>query len=339
MTLLAGLLCITQFIEKERNGVGWRLIMGGFLLGLSFFFRFQMAFALAGIGAWLLYYRRLRGVDWGWLLLGGGLAVGLGVCADYWLYGQWEFTAWHYFQSNILENKAVQWGRSPWWYYLQEIVLTGLPPISLLLVGLAIWGGYRQRQHVFVWALLPFFLAHTLVAHKELRFLFPMAFPFMALAVIMWQPTWERFGQRGWAKGVIACVLLVNFIVLPLRSLTPANEALPCFRFLYQYTQRQSTTLLSIEKNPYQLVGLTAHFYQPQNLHVIVLSQLEQVDSIALNTNNLLIYPALQLPSVLVHTHAERLYSYFPDWITAFNINDWQSRSRIWSIYEIERKK
>ena len=337
MSLLAGLLVITQFIDNERNRVGGRLIMGGFLLGLSFFFRFQMAFALAGIGAWLLYYRRLRGVDWGWLLLGGGLAVGLGVCADYWLYGQWEFTAWHYFQSNILENKAANWGTAPWWYYLKEIALTGLPPLSLLLMGLAIWGGFRQRQHVFVWALLPFFIAHTLVAHKELRFLFPMVFPFVALAVIMWPPAWERFGQQKWAKGVMALVLLVNFIVLPLRSLTPANEALPCFRFLYDYAQRQPTTLLSIQKNPYQLVGLTAHFYQSKNLPVIVLPQLAQLDSLPLNTNHLLIYPALQLPPVLVNTQVERLYTYFPDWITAFNINDWQSRSRIWSIYRVNK--
>ena len=74
---LAGLLLVIQFIDNERNRVGGRLLISGLLLGLSFFFRFQMAFALAGVAAWLLYYRRLRGVHWGWLLLGGGLAMGL----------------------------------------------------------------------------------------------------------------------------------------------------------------------------------------------------------------------------------------------------------------------
>lgn len=335
---LAGLLLVTQFIDNEKNRVGWRLLMGGLLLGLSFFFRFQMAFALAGVAAWWLYYRRLRGVDWGWLLLGGGLAVGLGVCADCWMYDQWEFPAWHYFRVNILENKAVNWGTAPVWFYWQEMVLTGLPPVSLLLLGMAVWGGFKHRQHIFVWALLPFFVAHSLVAHKELRFLFPMVFPFVALAVLAWQPAWERFGQHGWAKGLVGLALVVNFLVLPVRSLTPANEALPCFRFLYEYAQRQPTTLWSIEKNPYQLVGLAAHFYQPKNLSVGVLKHLEQLDSLPLAAHNLLIYTQLQLPPILVHTKTERLYSYFPDWIKSLNVNDWQSRSRIWSIYLAEKK-
>ncbi len=339
MSFLAGLFFVTQFLDNERNRVGWRLVLGGLLLGLSFFFRFQMAFALAGVAVWLLYYRRLRGVEWGWLLLGGGLAIGIGVWADYWLYGTWEFTAWHYFQANILENKAINWGTAPWWFYLQEIVLTGLPPVSLLLLGLAIWGGFKHKKHVLVWALLPFFLAHTLVAHKELRFLFPMVFPFIALAVIAWQTTWEHFKNYSWAKAVIGLAVIINFIALPIRSLTPANEALPCFRFLYHYAQNRPITLFAMEKNPYQLVGLTAHFYQPENLKVIVLSQLEQLDSMSLLSNNLLIYPALQLPPTLIHTNPKRLYSYFPNWITALNINDWQSRSRIWSIYQVERKR
>lgn len=196
LALLTGLLLIIQFIDKEGNRVGWRLWTGGLLLGLSFFFRFQMAFALLGVVAWLLYYRRLNGVEWGQVLAGGLLAAGLGVCADYWLYGHWEFTAWHYFQANILENKAADWGTAPWWFYLEEIVLTGLPPVSLLLVVLALWGGWKQRQNVFVWALVPFVLAHTLVGHKELRFLFPMVFPFVALAALAWRPIWQRFGQQ-----------------------------------------------------------------------------------------------------------------------------------------------
>ena len=339
LTFWAGLLVVMQFIDNEKNRVGWRLLFAGLLLGLSFFFRFQMAFALIGVGAWLLYYRKLRGADWGWLLLGGGLAIGLGVGADYWLYGDWVGTALHYFQANILDNKAANWGTAPWWFYVQELVLTGLPPVSLLLLGLAMWGGFRQRQHVLVWALLPFLAAHTVVAHKELRFLFPMVFPFIVLAALAWQPIWQLFGQRGWAKGLVGLTLAINFLAMPLRSLTPANEALPCFRFLYNYAQHTPTTLFAIDKNPYQLVGLTAHFYQPHNFPVVVLPKLEQLDSLPLLSNNLLIYPTLQLPSTLVHTRTERLYSYFPDWIVAWNINDWQSRSRIWSVYQLEREQ
>lgn len=149
---------------------------------------------------------------------------------------------------------------------------------------------------------------------------------------------WQRFGQQGWAKGLVGLALTVNFLALPLRSLTPANEALPCFRFLYQYQQHSPITLFALEKNPYQLVGLTAHFYQPKNVQVVVLNSLAQLDSLPLAANNLLIYPKLHLPPQAVYANTERLYSYFPDWIVALNINDWQSRSRIWSVYTVNRK-
>ena len=154
-----------------------------------------MAFALVGLAAWWLYFRKLRSSEWAWLLLAGGGAVFLGICADRWLYGEWVPTAINYFRANIVEHKAANWGTAPWWFYFREITLTGLPPLSIGCLALAVWGGWQNRRHVFVWSLLPFFVAHVLVAHKELRFLFPMVFPFVALAVFGWESLWSRFGK------------------------------------------------------------------------------------------------------------------------------------------------
>ncbi len=338
LSFLTALLLITQFIEKQNKRDRCRLVLGGLLLGFSFFFRFQMAFALLGLAGWLLYYRKLNVADWAWLILGGILALAAGVCADFWLYGNWAPTAFNYFRANIVENKAANWGTAPWWFYFREILLSGLPPLSLLLLVLAFWGGWKNRQHAFVWILLPFLLAHLLVGHKELRFLFPMIVPFLALAALAWPDAQSRFGQRGWAKAVLGLAVGVNFLALPLRSLTPANEALPCFRYLYQYAEKQPVTLMAIEKNPYNLVGLTAHFYQAPGLQVQVVSSLDTLAQLPAQPLYLLLYPRLQLSKPLPGLQIDRLYSYFPDWISAFNLNNWQSRSRIWSIYEVKSR-
>ncbi len=295
-----------------------------------------MAFALLGLAGWLLYSRKLRAVDWGWLSLGGVIALAAGVGADYWLYGNWAPTAYNYFQANIIENKAANWGTAPWWFYFREIGLSGLPPLSLLLLILAAWGGWKNRQHVFIWVLLPFTVAHMLVGHKELRFLFPMVFPFVALVAFAWPAMQMKFGQRLWAKGIFSLALGVNFLALPLRSLTPANEALPCFRYLYHYAQQQPATLIAIEKNPYNLVGLNAQFYQPPGLQVQVIPGLDALEPLSGLPPCLLLYPRIQLPKQIPGLQVTRLYSYFPDWISAFDFNHWQSRSRIWSIYEVK---
>ena len=33
----------------------------------------------------------------------------------------------------------------------------------------------------------------------------------------------------------------------------------------------------------------------------------------------------------------ESTYCIYPDWILGFNINDWQSRSKIWKIIKLKR--
>lgn len=47
-----GLLLLARGLENQKNKFGWDLAWAGLLLGLSFFFRYQIAFAGIGLGAW-----------------------------------------------------------------------------------------------------------------------------------------------------------------------------------------------------------------------------------------------------------------------------------------------
>ena len=192
LTFWAGLLLIIRGlfgIDVTRGRAALLSLAGGSLLGLSFYFRFQMGFALVGAAAWIgwqLATRRQGRVpvrNLFLVLVGAAAAAALGTLADYWLYGELVFTPYRYLDTNLLHGKAAEFGASPWWWYFQRIGLREGPPIGLLLLGLAAVGLCSHRRHVMAWVFIPFVCGHLLIAHKELRFLFPMLLPFLVLAL------------------------------------------------------------------------------------------------------------------------------------------------------------
>jgi hypothetical protein len=152
-----------------------RLWLGGAMLGLSCVFRIQIAPAVAAIGVWLLWRRGARTF---WQLFAGG-AVPL-IAA-----GLLDWTTYRYpFQSffmNVwanLSGVSSHYGTQPLYYYadLEAHYLGGM--LAVLAV-LAVIGG-RRRPLLLLLALV-IIGSHTLLGHKEYRFLAP-ALPFVVIA-------------------------------------------------------------------------------------------------------------------------------------------------------------
>lgn len=339
-------------VESRTGLPQLQLITAGFLLALSFFFRFQMGFALAGLAAWWVVQSWKPGTRvltplWtslAALLFGGAVATALGIWADVWLYGKPVFTAFRYFYANIVQDVAASWGTSPWWYYPVETLLTAVPPVSLVLLTLLGVGLWQERKSALVWCLVPFLLAHTAVGHKELRFVFPMLLPVLVLAVqglAVWKtgkrmPAW---GMRS-ARIIWPVALGVNFLLLPLRCLLTAQDSAPYYRFLYDYaaTRPGPVLVVSRENCLYESVGLPIYFYCSPKVENRVVSDFQSGMLLAEPApDRLILSPRLTLTDSLPGLRTERIYTYFPDWILQFNLNDWQSRSRIWSVYRYEQ--
>ncbi len=340
LSFAAGALLLLQSLENtEMKRRPFYLFFVGLLLGLSFFFRFQMGFALIGVGAWMFwkmlmsdhFLKPLR-----YVLPGLLLAVLAGVGTDFWLYGKFTFPAFNYFVSNIIEHKAAYWGTSPWWYYFTETLLTAVPPISVLLLFFLTIGMWVARKHLLVWSLLPFLLAHLMVDHKELRFIFPMVLPVLALAVLGMVEV-EKYlsghpAARLWYGRFFILTLTINGLLLTARCLLAAQESVASFRFLYDYTATTPVTVYSHKKMLYEVVGLNMNFYRAPNIQN---QMYVDIKAKRIPAGALLLSQDLQLKNPPKNSKTERIYAYFPDWILHVNLNDWQSRTRMWSLYEV----
>jgi len=317
--------------QKFFRDAGWRWAVAGLCFGAAFCFRYQTGFALAGVGAWLLSQKKYHFSGWFLLLTGGLIAVAIGALADRWLYGTWVLTPYHYFHANIVENKAAQWGTAPWYFYFVETTLSMVPPLSLLLLAAAGRGFWVLRRSVVAWAFVPFVIAHVATAHKELRFLFPMLLPFIVFAAVGIQQYQLPSGRRLGLRLLAGFLLALNFILLAVTCLKPAQECIPCFRFIWEYHQKKPGSLAAVQKHPYEVVGLKMNFYCSKNTKPLIINQLEAIPP---HEPVLLLHDHLQLSPTAATAPLHRVFAVFPDWLLRYNINDWHSRSRIWSVWE-----
>jgi GPI mannosyltransferase 3 len=166
-----------------------RMLAAGLLCGIAFECRYQSAFLTLGLMAWLWFQAKVKPGALA-AFAGGGLAtVAAAALIDRWGYGEWCFPPWNYFNVNILQGVASKtFGASPFfaYFYLEPGTIFAL--ITALLMIAMVIACLRNPRHVVTWVTVPFFLVHCLMAHKEERFLFPLAILAISWPVLAFAP-------------------------------------------------------------------------------------------------------------------------------------------------------
>lgn len=329
------LLNVNEYVSVKR---GMRLLFAGLLLGFTLFLRLQMAFAFLGLGLWLILYSKWRISDWLLIIVAGMAAIGMGVLTDHWLYGDWVFTPYNYYYVNIVQHKAANFGTSPWWEYFILFIDYAVPPISIILLPLFLYGVWKKPRHLFTWTSVAFIAGHCLIAHKEMRFLLPMSMAFIYLVCSAVDVLSARYDCKKGFRSALSLVAGLNIVLLAIKILTPAHEAVNYFKFVYNYAQKQPTTLISYKNSPYSPIGLEMNFYKPASLQTFVANNTEDITGVLSQSKNrsvLFLNPEIHQLPLITPFAKENIYCILPDW-PVININDWESRSYIWSIYKLQ---
>jgi phosphatidylinositol glycan class B len=202
----------------EGRGEGWpfRVIASGGLLSLAVGLRLQNGlFCLFALALLFQVKRRREAL----LLLGtltlGALAYG---SIDWLTWGKPFHSAVQYLKFNVLEGKSGAFGKHHALLYLQALVtaegLTMLP-----LIGLSAYAWKTRRELPIV--ALGFVVVHSLIPHKELRFIFPVI-PLLAahaalgidrLGGTALSPTLSPRGERG--KVVLVACAVASLALMP----------------------------------------------------------------------------------------------------------------------------
>ena len=191
-------------------------VLAGVLLGLAFVFRFQTAFAAAAILAWMAV-RGDGGRAVARMVGGAAVVVAVGTAVDAWFYGTWLLTPLNYVRVNVMEGVASTFGTSPWYGYGVGAPMAMAPPLGLVVAILVVAALVGFPASPWSWAFLAFFLGHSVVPHKELRFLFPLLY---LLPVLVGRGVHLVAGAAGgiggWRRGVAWLLAVQNVTLLAL---------------------------------------------------------------------------------------------------------------------------
>jgi hypothetical protein len=175
--LLLGTYAVFPYFEGLRPA---RLLCGGFLLGLAFCVRIQLAPMEAVLGLAMLAINGWRRV-W-YTALGAVIGLALAGWVDYLTLAYPYASMIGYVQANIVEGVSSIFGRMPWYFFIVGLVRVWSGAL-ILFVWFGMEGVRRARPLGLLLAMAAaLILAHSVVAHKEYRFIYP-ALPLLLIPV------------------------------------------------------------------------------------------------------------------------------------------------------------
>ena len=234
--------------------------LSGLIWGLSFLARYQMGIVLLCCNLYQLYIdKNLKR----FIIHSLGIlaALVIGVAIDYWGYGELVFSTVNYLVSNIIEGKASAFGTEPFWYYITKGVIKGIPPVSIILM-IGAFKYFKSRKHdIWIVAFLSFFIIHSIIPHKEIRFL-TLNYIFLIFFCLKAFDS-SLFKVSKVFKRVLIFTVAINAVCLMKVSFLPSKSILSLYEFVYE-NDFKTIRVLSGEKG--ETFKFTMPFYQKREM-------------------------------------------------------------------------
>lgn len=221
-------------------------VFAGLLAGIAILCRPPTALIVLSCMAWMLWVRRDRSAFLAQMGAATMLMLLLGLWLDRAFYGAFTPTLWNYLHMGFT-GEPGRFGVLPWYYYPPLVFKYAIPPIGTVILVSFLALLINHPRHIAVWCILPYLLAHTLIPHKELRFLYPLAGLVPWVMVQAWAgANMHRkadLARKGLAITAVVLVAAVNFLGLAVVALTPAGQSVAD---LARTTNRTCTTPCTI---------------------------------------------------------------------------------------------
>jgi phosphatidylinositol glycan class B len=330
-TLFLLAVALLQLNVSKRKS---RFILAGLILGLSFLCRFQSVFLIMGLLCWLMVIQKERISHIGIIIAGACVALIAGIIVDRWFYETPVFTPWNYFNINILKGVASSFGTSPWYYYIGTILNASMFPIGSLILACFCILLYKKPGLLLLWVIFPFLIVHSIIPHKEDRFLIPLINFIPLMIALGWQEIYNKFALSSRQKVYQTTVYIVatfltaiNVLGLAIMASRPMGNGTKAITYYIHknYKDKPANLIYDTNTNPYNplyLLSLNESFYADNNIHLININELLKKSSDPLNTagTNLFVFEkeSVDYPDnkeVIKRLHLKPKIQSIPMWI------------------------
>ncbi len=282
--------------QLEKSISILKLIVIGFLIALSFYLRFQLGFAIAGFFILIFFLNKLYKYSI-YILIGFLIGVLLNVFIDYQFYHKIVFTPFAYFKINIIEGVAASFGEKSFFYYLGVLAAVILvAPISIILLLQYFKISIQKFKHPFVITCLFFLIGHSMVAHKEERFLFtiiniiPIILSIGGLDYLI-----KKYQKFKFYKYAINISIVLNTFLLIAFAFIPYSQSIYFIKKISDNKTIQNKTVYCFERNPLQTESkLPLTFYS---------NQLNNTCFVNFNSKDSTTFKNNPLPDIIISTY------------------------------------
>lgn len=304
------LFALSLIIRNSKTNFSYIFI--GILFGLAFLIRFQILFAIIGIVFWLIFVQKSSLQKMLLVFSSGLFVVFLGFLLDTWYYQKAVFVFWNNIVSNILEGKANTYGTEPIYYYLYYIFRYPFFPIGIAILLSFCYLTIKQPKNLFIWTIIPYLLIHSLISHKELRFLFPMInlVPIIFFLALQETKSISILPKVNYITKTIVIILLgINFMGLLVTTVKPAGISRVRLMEMIKKMQNKPANLYYFEdSNPYSPWRIRTNYYNPKTINFKEINFWEKQDySLFTEKNSILIVEKRDLKIKNVQDFIEQL--------------------------------
>jgi phosphatidylinositol glycan class B len=271
----------TDAVYYQRDYPRSLLFVVGIVWGIAFEFRYQVAFLIAGFIFWMIFVsikdKKNACLSVGILFCGIIVPILLCTVLDTWGYGTFTIVPWNYLYQNIFLHRAGEFGTLPFYGYIP--LMLGNKRVCLMLVVILVGtvvGIIRYPKHPLSWGVAVFLLVHSIISHKELRFLMNILIPSIFLTIYAFHPKTKQdvVLNKIWKfrTSIPAKIFYAFNIGMLLIYFTALNdEDLQFCKYLY-YNIKPQSTLYVMKDSPYAPWGeknIQYNFYKPKGLKIV----------------------------------------------------------------------
>jgi phosphatidylinositol glycan class B len=250
--------------------------------------------------------------------------MAINTCFDAIMFGHLTFTPFNYVNLNLINKYADTFGVTPMYQYLIFTIRECLPHLGVLVIISFTYFWFKFPKHILTWLTLPFFIAHSLIGHKEFRFLFPIA-PFLPLILFF------LINQFNWinSRRFKLLFLIFNVPLLIYFCFTPAASTNRYFKHLYD------KNIPVTEVNVFEKHFEEAKFYLKNDIHYKIIDR-AHIPMVAKNSPNVffLTKNLADLDLILKENNCRVDFSLYPAWIYQFDFIKRRRTFRSWSFVE-----
>jgi phosphatidylinositol glycan class B len=229
--------------KESKNRIDFYWI--GVLAGLSFLFRYQLIFALLGLFLWSVLIQKDNTTSISKSIISFAFICAIGLFIDSWFYNSITITPYNYFYKNIVESVSSNYGVSPWYYYIYEIIYSPYLFVGLPLCFALVFFFIKKTRNRYTWILIPFILVHSFIGHKEIRFLFPLIFLSSYILTFCFDYILSISSKNILLKLGISTFLIINLFLATFHSFKANGRGrLAIVDFLYKNSVEKETVFL-----------------------------------------------------------------------------------------------